>query len=143
MSKTRNQLIYNRALSASEIQELYREGSVGIRQVVIDIKPGSDTDPINPKSHGKIPVAILTADSFDATTVDPTTVLFGATGTEAAPVQSALEDIDGDGDLDMILHFNTQETGIQCRDTSASLTGRTFSGQSIQGSDSIVTVGCH
>jgi hypothetical protein len=109
-------------------------------EVVIDIKPGSDTNPINPRSKGKIPVAILTTRTFDATTVDPGTVRFGRTGTEAAPVQSALEDVDGD--LDMILHFNTQETGIQCRDTSASLTGKTFSGQAIQGSDSIVTVGC-
>ena len=87
-------------------------------------------------------MAILTTDSFDATTVDPTTVRFGATGTEAAPVQAALEDVDLDGDTDMILHFNTQDTGIQCGDTSASLTGETFSGQAIEGSDSIRTAGC-
>ena len=111
-------------------------------QVAIDIKPGSFPNSINPKSKGKIPVAILTTDSFDATTVDPTTVLFGSTGTESAPVHSALEDVNGDGDNDLILHFNTQATGIQCGDTSASLTGETFSGQEIQGSDSIKTVGC-
>ncbi len=61
---------------------------------------------------------------------------------EAMLVQSALEDVDGDGDTDLILHFRTQDTGIQCGNTSASLTGQTFSGQAIQGSDSIVTVGC-
>jgi hypothetical protein len=54
----------------------------------------------------------LTTDSFDATTVDSSTVLFGATGNEAAPVHSALEDVDGNGGTDMILHFNTQDTGI-------------------------------
>jgi hypothetical protein len=53
-------------------------------------------------------------ETFNATTVNPTTVHFGATGTEAAPVQSALEDVDGDGNIDMILHFKTQDTGIQC-----------------------------
>ena len=90
----------------------------------------------------RIPVAILTTDTFDATTVDPTTVLFGATGTETAPVHAALEDVDGDGDTDMILHFNTQDTDIVCGDTSASLTGETVSGQEIEGSDSIKTVGC-
>lgn len=89
-----------------------------------------------------IPVAILTTGSFDATTVDPATVLFGRTGTEAASVHFAFEDVDGDGDIDMVLHFNTQATGIQCGDTSASLTAETFSGQEIQGSDSIKTVGC-
>jgi len=87
-------------------------------------------------------VAILTTDSFDATTVDPTTVLFGPTGTEAAAVHSALEDVDGDGDIDLILHFNTQATGIQCGGTSASLTGETLSGQMIEGSDSVKTAGC-
>ncbi len=50
-----------------------------------------------------IPVAILTTGTFDASTVNPATVRFGATGTEAAAVHSALEDVDGDGDLDMIL----------------------------------------
>jgi hypothetical protein len=53
-----------------------------------------------------------------------------------------LEDVDGEGDIDMILHFNTQATGIQCGDTSASLTGETFDGQAIEGSDSVNAVGC-
>ena len=110
--------------------------------VPIDIKPGSDPNSINPRSKGVIPVAILTTDIFDATTVDPNTVLFGSTGTEVALVHSALEDVDGDGDSDMLLRFKTQATGIHCGDTSASLIGETFSGQMIQGSDSIRTVGC-
>lgn len=113
-----------------------------IIEVQIDIKPGSFPNSIDPKSKGKIPVAILTTDSFDATTVDTSTVLFGATGMEAAPVHVALEDVDGDGDTDLILHFNTQETGIVCGDTSALLTGESVSGQEIEGSDSIKTVGC-
>jgi len=111
-------------------------------EVAIDIKPGSFPNSINPRSEGVIPVAILTTDTFDATTVDETTVLFGATGTQATPVHFALEDVDGDGDTDMILHFNTQDTGIVCGDTSASLTGETFDGQMIEGSDSVKTAGC-
>ncbi len=111
-------------------------------EVAIDIKPGSDPNSINPKSNGVIPVAILTTSTFDATTVDPTTVHFGATGTEAAPVHAALEDVNGDGASDMILHFRTQATGIVCGETSASLTGKTLGGQAIEGSDSIRTVPC-
>ena len=53
------------------------------------------------------------------------------------------EDVDEDGDLDLVLHFMTQESGIQCGDTEVSLTAETFDGQPIQGSDSIVTVGCN
>ena len=111
--------------------------------IAIDIRPVSFTNSINPKSKGKIPVAILTTDSFDATAVDPTTVLFGATGIEVAPVHSATEDVDGDGDIDMVLHFVTQDTGITCGSTSASLLGAMFSGVWIKGSDYIEPVGCN
>jgi hypothetical protein len=111
--------------------------------ISIDIKPATFPNSINPQNKGKIAVAILTTDSFDATAVDPTTVLFGATGIEAAPVQSATEDVDGDGDIDLVLHFVTQETGITCGTASAALTGALFSGVRIKGSDSIVTVGCN
>lgn len=128
--------------SCLDSAELYNGPPPSVIAVVIDIKPGSFPNSINPKSQGKIPVAILTTDSFDATTIDPTTVLFGRTGAEAAPVHFAFEDVDGDGDTDMIFHFNTQDTGIQCGDTSASLTGETFSGQMFQGSDSVKTAGC-
>jgi DNA-binding beta-propeller fold protein YncE len=110
--------------------------------VAIDVKPGSFPNSVNPRSRGVIPVGVLTTDIFDATTIDPTTVRFGVTGIEAPPVQYALEDIDGDGRTDQILHFNTQATGIQCGVFSVSLTGKTFSGQAIVGSDSINTVGC-
>src|SRR5262249_17351842 len=110
--------------------------------VQLDIKPGEFPNSINPQSKGVIPVAILTTATFDATTVDPPTVLFGATGTEAAPVHSALQDVDGDGDTDLLLHFRTQATGLRCGDTSASLTGETVSGEAIAGSDAIRTVGC-
>ena len=113
-----------------------------ILQVSIDIKPGSLSNSINPRIPGRIPVAVLTTGTFDAATVDPATVRFGPTGTEAAPVQSALQDVDGDGDVDMILHFSAQVTGIQCGATSAFLTAQTMGAQAIQGSDSINTVGC-
>jgi DNA-binding beta-propeller fold protein YncE len=111
-------------------------------EVAIDIKPGSDPNSINPKSKGNIPVAILTTGDFDATTVDPLSVEFGPDGATESHGRGHIEDVDGDGDGDLVLHFRTQDTGIQCGDTSASLTGETFGGQVIEGSDSINTVGC-
>lgn len=117
--------------------------------VTIDIKPGSFPNSINPNNQGVIPVAILTTDpsdnvtTFDAATVDPVTVRVGPTGTEAAPVHDALEDVDGDGDTDMTLHFNVQDTGIKCGDTSAMLKGETLDGEAITGTDSIRTVACN
>ena len=45
--------------------------------VDIDIKPGSDPNSINCINENEtIAIAILTSDSFDATTVDHTTVVF-------------------------------------------------------------------
>jgi hypothetical protein len=110
--------------------------------VEIDLKPGSFPNAVNPRSLGRTPVAILTTDVFDATTVRPITVRFGPTGTEALPLRAALADVDGDGDIDLILHFLTRATKIHCGDTSVHLTGKTFGGQAVEGSDSVVTVGC-
>ena len=106
--------------------------------VVIDVKPS-----VNPRSRGVIPVAILTTDDFDASTVAPGTERFGPDEAVIAHRSGHFEDVDLDGDTDLMLHFRTQETGIQCGDTEATLTGETFDGQSFQASDSIVTVGCH
>ena len=111
--------------------------------VTADIKPGSDPNAINVRSKGKIPLAILTTDDFYAGTVDASSVQFGPGG--AQPVHYAIEDIDGDGDWDLILHFNAQETGISCVDTEATLTGQTIDEPpiSIEGTDSIKPVGCN
>jgi hypothetical protein len=111
------------------------EGGANILTVIIDIKPGDGTNPINLKSKGVIPVAIVTTSTFDATTVDPSSVTFGPSGTKSQ--SSSLEDVNGDGLLDLVLHFRTQQTGIQSSDTQACLNGQTSTGTSIQGCASI------
>ena len=110
--------------------------------VQIDIKPGVFPNTVNPNGPGVIKVGIVTSTTFNATAVDKKTVRFGLTGTEAAPTKASLEDIDGDGDMDMIFTFNIKDTLLTCGSISAALTGKTRSGQSIEGSDSIRTVGC-
>ena len=89
------------------------------------------------ESKGVIPVAILTTADFDATTVDASTVAFGPSGAGEAHGKGHVEDVDHDGDLDMVLHFGTQDTGIACGDTKASLKGETTGGVDIEGSDSV------
>ena len=110
--------------------------------VDIDVKPGSAQNTVNPRARGVIPVAILTTATFDAALVDRSSVRFGATGGEAAATHAAPEDVDGDGDLDLSLHFPIQSTGIACGATSAVLTGSTTGGQPIRGSSAITTTGC-
>jgi hypothetical protein len=88
-------------------------------------------------------VAILSLDGFNALTVDPNTVLFGATGNEAAPVDVARRDVDGNGQRDLVLRFEIQDIKIECGDTSATLSGQTSNGESILGSSPIKTVQCY
>jgi hypothetical protein len=110
--------------------------------VFVDVRPRSDANKINPNSTNNINVAIFSGNGFDATTVDPTTVRFGATGTEAAPIHVGRRDVDGDGDRDVVVRFQIPDTGIRCGDTSAVLTGQILSGASIIGSSPITTVQC-
>jgi hypothetical protein len=91
----------------------------------IDIKPGSDPNSINLGAKGMVPVAVLTTDYFDARTVDPDTVLFAG----ALPLRWAREDVDGDGDTDLLFHFKTQELELDENSVEAFLTGYTFGGQ--------------
>jgi len=74
--------------------------------------------------------------------VNAATVRFAAAGTEATPLRFSLEDVNRDGRPDLLLQSRTRDTHIACGNTSASLTGQTFSGQEIEGTDAIITVGC-
>jgi len=74
--------------------------------------------------------------------VNASTVRFGASGTEAASVHTVLADVDRDGDLDMVVHVRSKETGISCGTRSAVLTGRTLSGATFRGQGALRTVGC-
>jgi len=111
-------------------------------QIDIDIKPGSDPNAVNPRSKGLIPVAILTTGDFDAAEVEPSTVTFGTANASMVHKNAHVEDVDADGDLDLLLHFHTQDTGISCGDTEAQLTGQTYGGTNIMGSDAVKIAGC-
>jgi probable HAF family extracellular repeat protein len=108
----------------------------------IDIKPGKKKNSLNPTSGGNVPVAVLSTAKFDATQVDWETVRFGRREATEVHQRSHVRDVDGDGDMDFLLHFKIQQTGIRCRDTMATLTGRIFNGQSFTGSDAIRPINC-
>lgn len=107
---------------------------------LVDIRPGPSPNDINLKSKGVIPVAILSSESFDATDVDVSSVMF-ALG--ATPVHGGhFEDVDvGDGLTDLLLHFKTQDTGLTAFSTLACLTGSLNDGTPILGCDSVNIVG--
>ena len=105
----------------------------------IDIKPGSFPNSIKLKNKGVIPVAILGSATFDVTDVDYSTVCFAGDCTEAHGTVH-FEDVNGDGFLDAVLHYETQETNIAFGDTQACLTGQLTDGTFFEGCDSVRTL---
>jgi hypothetical protein len=111
--------------------------------VDIDIKPGSYPNSINcnqPKEV--ISVAVLTTDDFDAMIVDHTSVTFeGASeihvDKKTGESQRHEEDVDLDGDMDLVFHFRLGDTGLTCWSTEGVLTGETYDGIPVMGSDSV------
>jgi predicted extracellular nuclease len=110
-----------------------------MRKVRIDIRPLFRDNFLNPRSNLPLAVAILSENGFDARSVDPQTVRFGPNA--AAPISPPfVVDVNGDRRKDMVLVFPTRATGIRCGDTEASLTGFTFDGTKIFGTDNVVTL---
>ena len=108
--------------------------------VSIDIKPGSFPNSINLGSSGSIPVAILSTPTFDAPRrVDRGSLTFGRTGDEQSLITCSRspEDVNADGLLDLVCHFDTRKTGFQVGDSVGILRGRLFDGTSIEGRDSV------
>lgn len=109
-------------------------------QVSLDIKPNTLANPVNRKSKGKIPVAILSTDSFDAiSAVDYTTLTFGRTGDEISLSHCNVngEDVNDDGLSDMVCHFYTQLSGFKSGDTEGFLKGKTWANENLLGMDSV------
>ena len=119
------------------------------QEAQIDIKPSSHSNAVRPTSNGVLPVTVLTTSiaggdsaDFDATQLDQSTIRFGPAGARITHKTGHLEDIDRDGDTDLMLHFRIRDTGIICGDRAAELSGQTNAGQTVFAVDAIRTVGC-
>lgn len=94
-------------------------------QVFIDIKPGSCPNPLNLKSQGVLPMAILGSDDFDVTHIDPESIFIMRDGVAghvkplrinyediSAPlsdINNNCSDLSSDGLKDLSLKFSTPE----------------------------------
>lgn len=134
-------------------------------EVPVDIKPGSCPNPLNIKSNGVLPVAVLSTADFDVRDID----LGSVTLLGVRPLRSAFEDVatpfepfvgksnrndcteaGRDGRLDLTLKFSRQAIVAAIRATFGSvpdgsvlvlpLEGELLDGRSILGEDVIVVL---
>jgi hypothetical protein len=117
-------------------EDITVSGCLYTYEVDIDIKPGSCPNSINLKSKGVLPVAVLTTADFDASDVNPSSVFFAG----ASPLRWTMEDVDEDGDMDLLFHFKTQDLNLESTSTEATLTGYTTWDNPITGTDSVKIV---
>ena len=114
-----------------------------IVDIQIDIRPGSDRNPVNPKSKGVLPVAILGAQDFDVHNIDLLSLeLAGAK--PRTPGQSgnigSFEDVNDDAMTDLVLHFDMDELNISDQTTELALEGLLNDGRVLTATQTITIV---
>lgn len=98
---------------------------------LIDVYPGTYPNLINLGATGTTPVAIIGSPTFDVRKVDLDTVTMAGAPvasytdkkTKKKVYQSSIKDFNGDGYLDLIVHFVTSQLGISGESTTITLTG--------------------
>lgn len=108
-----------------------------VLHINVEIKPGTtgDSAPINPKSKGNIPVALLSSSEFTPPVVDEQSLRFGAEGTESSLLRcnKGQTDVNADGKPDLVCHFDTQTAGFEPGDIEGIVTGRLNDGRRFEG----------
>jgi hypothetical protein len=114
--------------------------------VPIDIQPGSSENAVNLGRRGLVTVAIISEPGFDATTLNVASACFGDAEDPSQRIceevhgRVHVEDVDRDGDADLLFHFSVPATGIDVDDTTACLKGTTSSGTGFYGCDVVTPV---
>jgi len=129
-------------------------------KVDVDVRPSSCPNPVNVKSKGVLPVAILGTEEFDVSTIDIASIFLN--GVQA--IRSILEDVSApfddpnececftngpDGFMDLTLKFKTQQIVESLGEVNTGdiltlpLTGVLNDGTPIEGADCVVIVGRH
>ncbi len=89
--------------------------------------------PINLRSHGKVPVAVMSGDGFNAATIIPSSVLFAGAWASHWNFVNV-----GGSNEKLILHFPIQDLlDLNQDSTTATLTGQTSEGVYFEGTDDV------
>jgi hypothetical protein len=139
---------------ALDIDSLIQLARGAPRRISVDLDPWSDENIVLPLSNDLITVAFLSTSgaaseqlNFDSTQINPDSVRFGLG--EAVNVYSPdYVDFNGDNQVDVLLGFQTEASGIACGDTEVALFGETYAGEAFIAeasidADACVGTGCH
>jgi hypothetical protein len=113
-------------------------------EVKIDVRPGSRHNKIDLRAWGFLPVAVLSTDDFDATSIDPKTVELAG----AAPMHWIRAHVKRDGKRDMLfffwirhLDFGQDEANLEKPvTTEVTLTGKSSVKGPIIGRDTVTII---
>lgn len=107
-----------------------------VKPISIEIKPGRGTvmTRINPNASGRIPVALLSSDGFNALEVDESSLRFGHSGDENSlhGCEKRGRDVNGDGLLDKVCYFDNRAAKFEPTDDKGILKG-TIAGTPFEG----------
>lgn len=109
------------------------------RIVAIDVKPGSDENPINLGARGSTPIAILGSSDWDVRKVDVLSLEIAGAKVllkKNGQPQASYEDVNGDGRLDLVVHVETAALQLTPDDRVARMRGRTDD-EAIEGEDRV------
>lgn len=104
-----------------------------VKVVNVDIEPNREMNLVNLKSEGWLTVAVLSSEWFDAVDIEPETVVFAGTSSN----YWFYEDVDIDGDKDLILYFRIQKLNLEKYSSTAFLSGVTEDGIVVSGKDGV------
>ncbi len=109
----------------------------------VDIRPGSNINPVNLKSNGVLPVAIYGSDYLDVSQIDLLSLDLDGAGADVkgnSDYSAVFKDINGDSILDLLVFFEMEDLVAEADATELTLFGMLEDGTEFRGSDSIKMV---
>jgi len=114
---------------------------VTVRIFPMDIKPESSQNTLNPSARGVLPTALLSSAVFDATLIDTSSLTMGPGEATVAHEMDHVEDVNGDGLPDLVVHCPIPDLGSDRSTTTLCMSGVLTDGQSFEACDAVQIVG--
>jgi hypothetical protein len=139
---TKSSCITLALITAMSVSHVAAQKPAAALRVSIDVKPGDNPTSLEPKRQGMVPIAVLSSKDFDATAVDLNSIRAGVTGTEGSMFRSMKEDVDHDGDVDLIILFRVADLALTCDTRGITIKGKTAQGRDFEGTEAVTMSGC-